>query len=203
VNECGENKMSYSRLSLKISEYLAVEMDYDEETRSCLAYALDSLLFTGGGFITIIIMGTLLGVFRQTLVAAIAGGVLRLFSGGTHCSTPLKCMFTGAALYTFVGWSATKAYNLVLDKFSLSLLMVALAMLSLLIVVKYAPVDCPAKPISSADYRNKLRNTSVIVTLILIAITMIKYQTIWEIAISGGLFVQAISLLPRAKSEKQ
>lgn len=193
--------MSYSRPSLKISEYLAAEMNYDEETRNILAYALDSILLTMGGFITIWVIGTLLGVFRQTLVAAIAGGVLRLFSGGTHCSTPLKCMLTGAALYTCVGWGAANIYTLQPDKFILFVSMFILAIVSFIMVAKYAPVDSPAKPIVSVDYRNKLYKGSVITTLVLMVMMLINYQTIWGIAISGGLFIQASSLLPRFQKE--
>lgn len=193
--------MSYSRPSLKISEYLAAEMNYDEEIRSILAYALDSIFLTMGGFITIWVFGIFLGVFRQTLVAAIAGGVLRLFSGGTHCSTPLKCMLTGTVLYTFVGWGAANIYVLRPDKFVLSVSMYILAMVSLIIVAKYAPVDSPAKPIVSVDYRNKLHKSSIIITLVLITMMLINYQTIWEITISGGLFMQALSLLPRFQED--
>jgi accessory gene regulator B len=188
--------MPYSKGSVVISEYIAKEMNYDEEKKVILAYALDVLFLTVLGFVILIIAGYLLGITFQVLTATIAGASLRLSSGGAHSSSRLRCMIIGTIQYTIVGLCMTNIYKLLVGQTLLYILIITMSLLSLIIVCKYAPVDSPAKPILSVKFRKRLRKAAIIITLNYSVISIISINTIWGITIMGGLMIQAISLLP-------
>ena len=185
--------MRYTLISEKASEYLAKELNYDEEKQQVLAYAVENILLTVMGFVVVIAVGVLLQAPLETLLASISGIILRKFSGGAHASTRTKCLIIGAILYPGAGWliknlSPFGGYQAVV--------LLALGIVSFLLVFLYAPVDSPAKPIVSPEFRRRLRNGSIGTVLICMGIAIISMNQVWALPLVAGLFVQSLSLLP-------
>lgn len=188
--------MAYTAFSTRISSYLAREMKYPEEKREVLAYAVESLLLTIAGFILIMAVGFVLGVPVETFFAAAAGGLLRKASGGRHMSTPARCLATGALTYPPAALLASKAFNLWGGTAGFLVAVVVLSFACLAMIYRFAPVDSPAKPIVSPDFRKKLHRLSLFFAVVLLFPALFNHDTGWGVSIIGGLTLQSASLLP-------
>lgn len=183
----------YSVLSTKISNYLARELNYDEEQKLILAYSVYNILMTIVGFTTILVLAYLLGALYETFFAVVSGGLLRKFSGGKHCSTPFRCIVAGTITYLAIGWLVKYIFILNININFIHVL--SLCLICLLIVVKQAPIDSKAKPIISQEFKKKLHLLSVVTVIIFSTVVLFYYRSSLGIAILGGMFFQSLTLL--------
>lgn len=193
--------MAYSAFSTKISAYLAKELQHSEDQQDILAYAIENIINTTVGFIVIMVLGFLLNAPLETFWAAMAGGLLRKLSGGFHCSTPARCIITGAITYSLTGWAANHLYELFGSSAYYMAVLLAIMTFCLALVVFYAPVDSKAKPIVSAQFRNKLRMLSILCVIIFGALAFLYRESSTAPAVAGGLLLQSVSLLPLLNKE--
>ena len=191
-----EENMSYSSFSTRISSYLARELQYSEEQKAVLAYAVENILITVLGFAVIMLIGLLLQAPLETFFAALAAGTLRKFSGGAHFATPAKCLLTGGIVYPSYGLMVKNIFMDYAQEPAFMAVLVAMAMASLYLVLRYAPVDSANKPIVSPDFRKKLYRAAIITVLVFYAIGFLNYHTSLGLSILGGIFLQAVTLLP-------
>ncbi len=185
--------MAYSPISEKTSEYLAKELNFPEEKREILAYAVENIVLTVIGFVMVMAVGFVLQAPVETFCAAVAGGILRKFSGGAHAATRVSCLVIGAVIYPGTGWlikllSPFAGYE--------GILMAILGLAALLLVYIYAPVDSPAKPIVSQDFRRRLRKGAIITVVVFMGLAIMNVSQTWALPLVGGLFIQSMSLLP-------
>ena len=196
LKEGMEENMSYSGLSTRISSYLAQELKYCEEEKEILAYAVENILMTVLGFAIIMFIGLLLRAPYETFFAAVAAGTLRKFSGGAHFSTPAKCLLTGGLVYPLFGLIVKNVLmDYVKEPMFLTVVLIT-AVVSFYIVFKYAPVDSVNKPIVSPEFRKKLFRASIVTILVFYAVAFLNYYTSLGLSILGGIFLQAVTLLP-------
>jgi len=185
--------MAYTPISTKTSEYLAKELNYSEEKKEILAYAVENVILTVIGFVMVMTVGFILGAPVETLFTALSGGILRKFSGGAHAGTRKACLAIGAVIYPGAGWvfktfSASWGYPLAVTAF--------FGFIALLLVYRYAPVDSPAKPIISMDFRRKLRKGAIVTIVVFFGLAVLNTSKAWALPLAGGLFIQSLSLLP-------
>lgn len=188
--------MSYSSISTRISSYLARELKYSEEQKNVLAYAVENILITVLGFAIIMLIGLLLKAPVETFFAALSAGILRKFSGGAHFSTPGKCLLTGGMVYPSYGLLVK---NVLVNYAKEPVFMAAVIMLagaSFYAVFKYAPVDSVNKPIISPEFRKKLFRAALFTVVVFYAIGFLNYHTSMGLSVLGGIFLQAVTLLP-------
>lgn len=186
--------MAYSKVTMVTSEYLSQQLHYSEEKKEIIAYGLEKLIFTILGFLSVIVVGWVLQIWKEALVAVVAGAMLRKYSGGAHRATALGCLVYGAVTYPAAAWLA----HFVFYRYgSLGWLPSSIiGLLILAIVQRYAPVDSPAKPIISPEFRKRLYYTSLVIAGAFILVALFLIQTSLSIAILAGLSIQTISLLP-------
>ncbi len=198
-----EENMSYSGFSTRISSYLARELNYSDEQKAILAYAVESILITVLGFVIIMSVGLLLRAPYETFFTAVAAGTLRKFSGGAHFSTPGKCLLTGGVVYPLFGLTVKNVLmDYVKEPMFLTVVLTA-AVVSFYIVVKYAPVDSVNKPIVSPEFRKKLSRASIITVLVFYAVAFLNYSTNLGLSILGGILLQAVTLLPPLNGQRR
>lgn len=185
--------MSYSKFSTSTAKYISQEIKLDDEKQQVIAYSIDGLLLTIGGFILIVLVGAVFGAALPAALTAITGGLLRRFSGGVHADTPFKCM-----LFSSLGYGLAAATGHYLSKIVVIenlYLIIALAF-CLLLVATYAPVDCSSKPIYSPVLKKRLKIGSIsFVLFILIMILNIDAVSI-KLPLVLGTLVQSLTLLP-------
>lgn len=193
--------MAYSAFSTKVSVYLSKELQHSEDQQEILAYAIENIINTVVGFIVIMTLGFLIRTPLETFWAAMAGGLLRKLSGGFHCSTPARCIISGAITYSLTGWAANHLFKLFGSSTYYVVVVFSIMIFCLALVVLYAPVDSKAKPIVSAQFRQKLRMLSILCVIIFGTIVFLNTESGTAAAVAGGLLLQSTSLLPLLNKE--
>ncbi|WP_425804968.1 accessory gene regulator ArgB-like protein [Desulfitobacterium sp. Sab5] len=185
--------MDLAQISQEIANKITEDLNYSEDNKEIVAYAIETGLLNILGMTLIIFLGLLLNAPGPTILAALFGGTLRRLSGGAHFDTPLKCLIFGAIGYSAVGLLAK---NLALMGFTSFTFTTIVLFVSLLLVLGLAPVDSQAKPIHSRSLRKKLKISSVaFVVATFIAINVVN-DSFFITSATLGLFFQSITLLP-------
>jgi accessory gene regulator B len=141
----------------RISNWLARESGQDQEV---LLYGLTLVksFFLGYGFL--LLVSFIFGVWSFSLTAAVTASVFRVFSGGAHASSPIRCTIIGVVLFTgFGALAGSVTYTAEVYPF-ITLTFTAIFLLSFIVFYRYAPADTPGKPISSQAQKKYLRTIS-------------------------------------------
>lgn len=185
--------MNLSKVSGRLTNIITNELDYSEEKKEIITYAIEIAFLTLLGTFLIIIFGYLTNSLMPVISVAAFGGLLRSMSGGAHFNNPIKCLFFGAIMYSAIGVLTKElvAYNLI-DKYVL----IFIILISFLLVSFLAPVDCEAKPIHSRSLRFKLKISSMFFVMVLFLISYFSDNELFNVSAVIGVFYQSITLLP-------
>lgn len=120
--------------------------------------------------ITIFFIALVLGVFKYFIFAFIVYGILRIFEGGAHADSRIKCFFT--YLVTIFGIIFISKY-LPIDNIFYS---VPVFIVNFYVAYVYAPGDSAQKPI----LRKKLKIRLKVISLILTVLVYIAACILWR-----------------------
>lgn len=140
----------------KLSRWLAQGAGLNSNQEEIIKYSLTVLSTTVFGYIAIIIVGALTGYPKVSLVAVFSSSFLRMFSGGAHASTPLRCVLIGALIFPVLGW-----ISIFIPQNSLPHLLILTVIAGTIIIGIFAPADTPGKPIQSKLQRRTLKLISI------------------------------------------
>lgn len=189
-------------ISTKIGSYIARELNYSKEKEEIMVYALESIVLAILGFVLVMVVGFLLGAPKVVFMTALAGIILRKFSGGAHFRSPYLCLTVGAVVYPLGGWTISQYYDLWVQSYYFNWILILFFFLIFLIVYRYSPVDSEAKPIISPSFRKRLHRASLVTVVICSSVTFILESALGT-AILGGLFLQALTLLPILNTKRR
>ncbi|GAB6152104.1 accessory gene regulator B family protein [Desulfosporosinus burensis] len=186
--------MNFSEnISNKLTEVITNELNYNDDKKAIIAYAIETaLLFVLGSFL-LIFLGYSFNALMPTVIAAIFGGLLRRVSGGAHFNTPLKCLAFGSIVYSSIGVFAKKLVDY--DLTNKHVLFFAL-FISFLLVVSLAPVDSESKPIHSSNFKYRLKIFSVLFLIVSFLVVAFTDNKLISVSAVIGVFYQSITLLP-------
>ncbi|MBC7346941.1 MAG: accessory gene regulator B family protein [Clostridia bacterium] len=175
--------------------YLREKLGLSAADEEVVRYGLQVVVYTAAGFASISLAGWLVGALPTTLAAALSAGALRLFSGGAHSRSPLTCNLLGAAMACLVGKAAAVAAALFVPPILL-LVLLAPFIPATVAVWRLAPVDSPAKPITSPGRRRKLRRLSLaaLLTLTVGQMVLLPRWPALAMAVGCGTWWQAFTL---------
>jgi len=186
--------MNFSEnISNKLTEVITNELDYNDDKKEIIAYAIETiLLFVLGSFL-IILLGYAFNALMPAVIAAIFGGLLRRVSGGAHFNTPLKCLAFGSIIYSSIGVLAKKLldYNL-----SNQYVLIFSFFVSFLIIAFLAPVDSESKPIHSSSFKLKLKISAIFFIIISSLIIYFTDNPVLSVSAVLGVSYQSLTLLP-------
>ena len=157
--------MSIHELSVRFAAYLAQELNSDQRQELRMAYGLEILLGEIIKLIVIISLSWILNILPEVLTITVTAGILRLASGGEHCSEYYRCLIGGTAWFLFLGWGV-HSLNILLNQSTINISAGLLFFLSIILILKYAPGETENKPISSEAERKKFKNWSVAIMII-------------------------------------
>lgn len=185
--------MNLSKVSGRLTNIITNELDYSEEKKEIIEYAIETALLTLLGTSLIILFGYLTNSLMPVVSAAAFGSLLRRVSGGAHFNSPIKCLFFGAIVYSVIGVLTKEfvIYN-VIDK----RILIFIILISFLLVSFLAPVDCEAKPIHSKSLRFKLKISSMFFVMLSFFIILFIDNELFNVSAVIGVFYQSITLLP-------
>ncbi|MDR3541274.1 MAG: accessory gene regulator B family protein [Desulfosporosinus sp.] len=180
-------------ISNRLTEVLTNELDYDEDKKEIIAYAIETALLSVLGALLIMLLGYAFNALIPALIAAIFGGSLRRVSGGAHFNTPLKCLTTSSIIYALIGVLTKKLVSYDLTNQSIQIFPL---LVSFLLVAFLAPVDSESKPIHSSSLKVKLKISSMVFVIISFVIILFIDNKLLSVSAVLGVFYQSITLLP-------
>lgn len=192
--------MNFSEnISNKLTEIITNELNYNEDKKEIITYAIETALLSALGSFFLILLGYSFNALMPTVIAAIFGGFLRKVSGGAHFDSPLKCLAFGSSVYCCIGVLANQLvdYNLT-NKYVLILSL----FVSLLLVAFLAPVDSEAKPIHSSSLKFKLKISSIVFVIISFLVISFVDNKLISVSVVLGVVYQSLTLLPIFNKER-
>lgn len=141
------------------------------------------------GVSTVIIFSSIFNVPIQALVFYFMTCILRKYSGGIHSDSPNRCLIIGTYVSVSIPLFIDKVY-VNISFYLIIFLQIILVMFCYYIILKLAPVDSVAKPITNEVLRKQLKNKSIltmtisVVLIIILIILYTNYKNIFMLKIS-------------------
>ncbi len=159
----------------KISEKIACFFfdSNDEYPLEVYIYGIELMVSSFIGTVLVFGLGVISGYIAESIIFMLSLSAVRIFSGGYHANTYLKCniIFVISAIFSFLCY---KLYVLYLLQFN-SLISGILLLLSLTAVVFFAPVENVNKKINDSD-RGKFKMLSAVVLFFEFLLCMLTYS---------------------------
>lgn len=144
--------MDGSRLLNRAAHYIANESGRDVEI---ILFGMRLFATSVSGYIALIVIALLLGILPYVLAAAVTASVFRIFSGGAHASTPLRCNLIGVSVFSVFGYLVKVYFHT--NYTSLTFIPIIIFLVGLYVIYRYVPAETPGKPVSSQLQRRYLR----------------------------------------------
>jgi accessory gene regulator B len=180
------------KISITILDELILNKAVDEKNYKKALYGFEIIISVLFQTVGLVALGMLMGILDKMILVALSFALLRLFAGGYHADTCLKCLVMTFAMCV----SGIKLAELVSTSFTV---MVIMLVASLVLVIILAPVDTSHKRMTERG-RSINRKRAIMVLLILssIAFSSHAYSLIdmmYTALIISGLFLESLSLL--------
>lgn len=193
--------MKIEEVCRNISDYIAIELNLDEEKKSVINYGIFAFIHMIICIVLVAFFGAIFNVFLEALIISFTTSILRKTSGGVHASSPERCAVIGTISTILMALIAKR----ISVKCDLNLLIgISVFVYAYYIIYKLAPVDSPSKPIKNPKKKIKLKKKSIIITTIYLGIVIInisaylltgKYVFLtYSMCIYMGLIWQGFSL---------
>ena len=95
--------MSIHELAGRCAAYLAHQLEADRIKENRMAFGLELLLGEIVKLLCVITLSYALGILPEVLTITVTAGVLRLASGGEHCSAYYRCLIGGTLCFLLLG----------------------------------------------------------------------------------------------------
>lgn len=180
----------------RITLFFSVNKIIKEEDREIYAYGLELLLSTVFSLIAVVVISIIFGRFFETLVFLAIFILMRIFAGGYHASSHLRCffilMFAYAVFLILLTYFDKSLYVWISNGFGL---------FSLGIIFWLSPVEDKNKPLSSKErkvFRLKSRVATVVCWIIIVFGSFLVPGNKFILTISFGMVIVAFSLIATA-----
>ncbi|PKM78718.1 MAG: hypothetical protein CVU90_00090 [Firmicutes bacterium HGW-Firmicutes-15] len=168
---------------------------YEDEIRYGLEISLGGLL----QIFVIMAVAFLLGMSKETLALICSTALYRRYSGGAHCQSYFRCTIVSLSHIILLAYICR-----FIPVIHLPVYITFLAILAILIIHYYVPVDNLINPIIDKPIIRKRKQKSYWVLFLLLLISLISSYIMGEklvaIALLLGLFWQNITLLPAGQA---
>lgn len=157
-------------LSNNITDFFYLNNIINEEEKEIYVYGLQLIISTVIGITLIASLGLFLNIFVKSLIFLISFIWIRMYSGGYHASSYIKCNLTFVTVYLM-----TMAITIITPPNYIMIASLVMISLTLYIILKYAPVDHENKRLSDEQKRiNKKITLQLLFLFYLIAAVMYK-----------------------------
>ena len=156
----------------------------DSEKKENIAYGLEILLSTAVSVLIITILAILLGTFGETILFLLPFMLLRTYSGGYHAQTHFRCF-----LILFFAF----CINLILN----SMIIIFSAIASVIIILKFAPVEDKNHPLSKRQKKNNRKICMIMLSILFTAciILFLNQNNKVLFNIVYGITITALSII--------
>ncbi len=191
--------MSIHELAARIAGHLALELEYDHIYEARMAFGLELFLGEIIKLICLITISYILGLLPEILIITATAGILRLASGGEHCSEYYRCLIGGTMCFMLLGW-AVHYFSPILNQQELFFVALLSFLIAEIALWKYAPGDTENKPITEEKDIIKYKKWSLIIAVVYFIIMMIfsavTTLNLITLAIAVGMLEQVFTVTP-------
>jgi accessory gene regulator B len=155
-------------LSNKITSAVTQNMkDIDEEKAEVINYGLNILIYqvllTG----LIFALALITGIFKYVLISVIVYASIRIFAGGAHARTRIRCSIS--SIFTFLLIPVASKY-LQIDSIIPAIAALGINLITMYI---YAPADTLERPIISKQIRTRQKVKSIVVVAAIFIVSLV------------------------------
>jgi accessory gene regulator B len=172
-----------------IAHYLIKNETIDKDQEDIYVYGYEIILSSITSLSLIIILGVLLHQIPNAIIFYIVFVITRLYSGGYHASSYLKCNTLFVVIFL-----CTLAISKFLYEFMSLIYLIILLTIYVGSILEYAPIDNDKKRLTKED-KLKYRKISISIAVCLTIITCILYFLAKEYATTLTITLVMIALL--------
>ncbi|NLI14489.1 accessory gene regulator ArgB-like protein [Pelotomaculum propionicicum] len=189
--------MSLYSTSSKIATYIIKEAELGSGRTDSVRYGLEIILGAIIKGVVLLASAYFLGILPQVIIALTCGSLLRLVSGGAHCTSYLRCLSCGLVIYLCTGEIAKYLEKLL----SLDLLPAVLLpcyLIMALCTCLWAPAEVPYRTINYEE-RIPFRTLTMVLLTVLLTAAFLSIGHIRLSFIMAGilaLLAQTLSFTP-------
>lgn len=184
-----------NNIATKISNIIIQKCQLSSDLIKIYTYGCELLISTGLGMMSVFLISCLLGRPLSGIIFLIVFVSLRLFCGGLHASTYLKCFILSNLIFLSV---YSLSWGLTYVSWFLSVL---LLLISFIVIFAFAPIRNVNHPLSDERYiRNKRISRVLVFTemIVILAIyTIIRNIYFLSIASTSMFAVSFMMLIPK------
>lgn len=163
--------LNLEHISKNITKKLKKELSLDDEKASIIQYGLYAFFHMGLSILLIAIVGAFFNVMIEAVLISFIISILRKSSGGAHASTSLNCAIIGVIISVVPAFIIKKIPSQVNFIMVIGILVCTISMI---LILKLAPIDSPNKPIRKKEKIERLKKESVITLTIYIILLVLN-----------------------------
>lgn len=153
------------------------EENMDEEQAEIVRYGLELFFLKAFFFLATIVIGILMGSFWESIIFTALLSGIRTMAGGFHANTRTQCFIMSMLTFTCVLMilKLVAVYNVILIPLTV------LAVISSLVIWKYAPIDTENKTLEDDEisvFRKKARVMLIVEVCLAVATYLIGFVSI-------------------------
>ena len=133
---------------------------YSDEKLEEIEYGLETIYLTVTKLIIIFGVAFILGIVKETIVLLICYNLIRSSAYGLHASKSIYCLIS--SLLLFIGGVYVSIYLSSIPLY----IKIVLGLLSIIMIIKYAPADTVKRPLINAKKRKRFKIISIIKSII-------------------------------------
>jgi len=166
--------------SYSCAKYLSSKLNENHEKRRIYDFGFQVVLGAIFKGTLLVLISLLLRIFVPAIIVVAVFGSLRMLAGGYHMNTYTKCMFVSLALFISAALLSGYTYQY-WPKWSLVILAAATFIVSIPVLLKWAPADNPNRPITKPEEIRKFKRLSIV------------YMVIWSLVIATVLWIEPVN----------
>jgi len=176
-------------ISKKLINFIKGTLNKTDMELEQIKYGIDSILANITKLIILFLAAYFLGIAKYSFIALISFGFIRAFASGIHATSSLKCIISNFVIFFS---NVYLSLTLNLNKSYITILF----LISLCLVILYAPADTAAKPLTNKVVRSKLKIYSSLAVIILYFISIYLKNNIYINLITFSVFIEALLITP-------
>lgn len=161
-------------IASRLTSYMIAQGLIPQEDEEIYVFGWTMLLLPVGSFAAILLIGALFGQLLGTAIFLLFFSFLRSYSGGWHADSFGRCFLTTLALY-----GCCLLIHVYLPKSSWDWALLALSLMSIFIIYRWAPMDHPNKPFRSGQKQKNKRASRITVLAQSIIILALMFWQPW------------------------
>ncbi len=163
--------------------------DYSEEEIEKIQYGLEAIYLSTTKLVVIILLSIILGIFKETIIVLLLFNLLRTTGFGLHASKSWMCWITSVP--TFIGIPLICKYV----NFP-NYLLVAIALMSLVCFIFFAPADTHKRPLIRKKRRVIYKVLTTVFGVIYVILIMKLNNSFLRSALAFTMLIESVLICP-------